>query len=687
MRRFTCPSTTSGESHEHRLIASGALASVLALGLLSASAQPHTTRQARRRSATASPRPARTTAPTCRASHSCAGQSKDDEAPDEWKYVAKGTCKTDGRQVEAEAQEDESPRSDARTVTDARRCSPRRGAGVGIGLRQPHYASCCERAAGARLRRGPFRELLRRRRRGAGRARRGARALRGQPARRGPGARLGGGLDAWHLDRLARLVERIAAGARLRPRLLRARAAPAPARARVHAQRPAADRLHADASLGILCANVQQVQERLRRPLLVENLSAYLSFAAHDALTSPSSSSRSCRRTGCGLLLDVNNLVVNALNAERAADPRAPRACAFVDALPRGSVGEIHLAGYCDTGGLVIDDHGSRVREPCGGSTRMRCARFGARAHAGRVGHRRCRRSTCCSTRPQRARSDRALPADEPHERGRSASARCSRRCARRGAGAVAAGCASRARARRAACRPTAPTRGAIAERALAAAFPTVRALVGDEDFARAGARVLARRIRPSAATWRTGATALPDFIAAQRELADVAVAGRLRAARRRRAPLRGARPTRCSTPPASRCSRITRRRAAPAAACRALQLLRCAGRSATLHAAHQAVEADGAGVAACARRCAAGRAEPVAGRRGDGWRAVVTVLERAVLRLDAGAARGPDAGRGARARRRRLRLRGLAARRAARHGWTAPRRARTGAPTMEDAR
>ena len=70
------------------------------------------------------------------------------------------------------------------------------------------------------------------------------------------------------------------------------------------------------------------------------------------------------RRSGCGLLLDVNNLVVNALNAR----PREPVAAGLrassmrIDAA--AAVGEIHLAGYCDCGDIVIDDHGSRVHAP-----------------------------------------------------------------------------------------------------------------------------------------------------------------------------------------------------------------------------------------------------------------------------------------------------------------------------------
>lgn len=176
------------------------------------------------------------------------------------------------------------------------------------------------------------------------------------------------GIDEGHLQQLARLVARIEPvrvsdhGCFARVQL------PGSAEA-VHG----ADLLpiaFTDAQLHILCANVQRVQERLRRPLLVENLSAYLSFEDEDAWPEAAFLAELARRTGCGLLLDLNNLVVNALNealhpraGHEARDPVAA-ACAFVDALPPGIVGEIHLAGYRHTGPLVIDDHGSRVHPP-----------------------------------------------------------------------------------------------------------------------------------------------------------------------------------------------------------------------------------------------------------------------------------------------------------------------------------
>jgi uncharacterized protein (UPF0276 family) len=228
--------------------------------------------------------------------------------------------------------------------------------GVGIGWRQPHYAELLEQrppiafvevhsenfyadggAALAVLEQG--------------------RALYAVSLH-GVGLSLGSavGLDPWHLDRLARLVQRIDP-VRVSDHASFARAPRSGGSAPVHANDllPVA---FTPASLDIMAANVSQVQDRLRRPILVENLSAYLAWA-DDAMPEPEFFNRLARRTGCGVLLDVNNLVVNALNA-RARDPVAA-ACAFVDAIDAQAVGEIHLAGHDASGSIVIDDHGSRV--------------------------------------------------------------------------------------------------------------------------------------------------------------------------------------------------------------------------------------------------------------------------------------------------------------------------------------
>ncbi|MDH4288495.1 MAG: DUF692 domain-containing protein [Aquincola sp.] len=167
------------------------------------------------------------------------------------------------------------------------------------------------------------------------------------------------GLDDWHLERLAALVRRVDP-VRVSDHAAFARAPRRPGTPVLHA----ADLLpvaFTRASLDLMCANVQRAQDRLQRPIGVENLSAYLGWA-DDTLAEADFFNDLVRRTGCWLLLDVNNLVVNALNA-KAGDPVAT-ACAFVDTIDPRHVGEIHLAGYDDSGELVIDDHGSRVHPP-----------------------------------------------------------------------------------------------------------------------------------------------------------------------------------------------------------------------------------------------------------------------------------------------------------------------------------
>ncbi|HKX94591.1 MAG TPA: DUF692 domain-containing protein [Methylibium sp.] len=254
---------------------------------------------------------------------------------------------------------------------------------VGIGLRQPHYRHF-DMPAAERPRTGFVEVHSENFFADGGAALAVLRGVRETHAvsLHGVGLALGSaaGLDDWHLERLARLVERIEP-VRVSDHACFARAPQAAGGPVLHA----ADLLpiaFTDASLAILCANVQRVQERLGRAILIENLSAYLSYDDEGQWPEAAFLAEAARRTGCALLLDVNNLVVNALNRERdepgaAADPVAA-ACAFIDALPPAAVGEIHLAGYCDTGGLVIDDHGSRVHAPVWQVYRHAVARLGA---------------------------------------------------------------------------------------------------------------------------------------------------------------------------------------------------------------------------------------------------------------------------------------------------------------------
>lgn len=164
------------------------------------------------------------------------------------------------------------------------------------------------------------------------------------------------GLDDWHLERLARLVDRVQPGW----------VSDHACFARVGSGLHAGDLLpipFTDESLALLARHLDQVQQRLGRRMLVENISAYVGWAG-DTLAEPEFFNELTRRTGCGLLLDVNNLFVNARNAGLGPDAAADEAMRWVDAIRPGSVGEFHLAGHCELDdGLVIDDHGSRVRD------------------------------------------------------------------------------------------------------------------------------------------------------------------------------------------------------------------------------------------------------------------------------------------------------------------------------------
>ncbi len=167
----------------------------------------------------------------------------------------------------------------------------------------------------------------------------------------GVGLSLGsaGGLDADHLERLRRVCERfqpdlvsehlawsVADGAYLNDLL--------PLR-------------YDETALAIVARNVDHLQTTLKRQVLIENLSAYIAFAG-STMTEAEFLAGLVRHTGCGLLLDVNNVYVSAHNLGFDA-------AAFIDTLPADAIGEIHLAGHAvnevgdDT--VLIDDHGSRV--------------------------------------------------------------------------------------------------------------------------------------------------------------------------------------------------------------------------------------------------------------------------------------------------------------------------------------
>jgi uncharacterized protein (UPF0276 family) len=124
------------------------------------------------------------------------------------------------------------------------------------------------------------------------------------------------------------------------------------------------------AALNLLCARVGRVQDVLKRQILLENVSTYLRFRA-DAMSEAEFLAALAARSGCGLLLDINNLYVNHCN-------HGEDALAAIAAIAPGTVGELHLAGHQVTAQAVIDDHGSAVAAPVWALYEAALARFGA---------------------------------------------------------------------------------------------------------------------------------------------------------------------------------------------------------------------------------------------------------------------------------------------------------------------
>ena len=123
------------------------------------------------------------------------------------------------------------------------------------------------------------------------------------------------------------------------------------------------------AALDLLAERVGRVQDMLKRPILLENVSSYLRFCG-DAMSEAEFMAALAQRTGCGLLLDVNNLYVNQCN-------HGEDALAAIASIAPGTVGEIHLAGHLLTETAVIDHHGAAVAAPVWDLYRAALARFG----------------------------------------------------------------------------------------------------------------------------------------------------------------------------------------------------------------------------------------------------------------------------------------------------------------------
>ena len=258
---------------------------------------------------------------------------------------------------------------------------------IGIGWRHPHYKELLERQSLPDFLTLDFLEVHSENFFGAGGA--ALAVLREGRAHypislHGVGLALGSavGMDAWHLNQLAALVAHIDP-IRVSDHACFARGSlnHSTSNTTVHA----ADLLpipFSHEALNVMCANVQQVQDRIKRSIAVENLSAYVTCEGGE-MPEAEFLNALAQRTGCQLLIDVNNIYVNALNDQMDdkrhglnADPMA-QCMGWINAINPKYVAEIHLAGHIDCGDIVIDDHGSRVKPPVWALYQHAIQRFG----------------------------------------------------------------------------------------------------------------------------------------------------------------------------------------------------------------------------------------------------------------------------------------------------------------------
>jgi uncharacterized protein (UPF0276 family) len=222
-------------------------------------------------------------------------------------------------------------------------------AAAGIGLRFPHHRTVLESPPAI-----PWLEVHTENYLGGGPTPRTLEAIRERYpiSCHGVGLSLGsaGGLDAAHLARIREAVARFE-----------------PALVSEHLSFSAVDGTYladllplpmTEEALAVVRRNIDAAQTALGRRILVENPSTYLQYR-HSTIPEWEFLAEAARRTGCGILCDVNNIHVSACN-------HGWDAMTYLRALPRDTIGEIHLAGHAvrevgDGVTLRIDDHGSRV--------------------------------------------------------------------------------------------------------------------------------------------------------------------------------------------------------------------------------------------------------------------------------------------------------------------------------------
>ena len=236
---------------------------------------------------------------------------------------------------------------------------------AGVGLRSPHMAEVMRTHPAV-----PWFEVHAENYMGGGPAVRALEQLRQDYpiSIHGVGLSLGSadGLDARHLARLKRLVER------LEPVLVSEHLAWSSASgAYLNHLLPL---VYTEETLEIVCRNINHAQTVLGRRILVENPSNYLRFAG-SSIPEPAFLTAIVQRTGCGLLCDVNNIYVTSQNFDQ-------NPVAYLEMLPGDVVGEMHLAGHAvnDADGqpILIDDHGAPVSAAVWELFTLAIARFGA---------------------------------------------------------------------------------------------------------------------------------------------------------------------------------------------------------------------------------------------------------------------------------------------------------------------
>lgn len=132
-----------------------------------------------------------------------------------------------------------------------------------------------------------------------------------------------------------------------------------------------------DDILNIMANNIDKIQQRIGQPLLIENLSTYINLP-NSTMSEQEFLAKLVDKAQCGLLIDLNNILVNAYN--HLQDDYLKSAIAWLDNIPSHAVGEIHLAGFSKpkNGDLAIDDHSQPISELCWSLYRYALNTFGA---------------------------------------------------------------------------------------------------------------------------------------------------------------------------------------------------------------------------------------------------------------------------------------------------------------------